>query len=260
MGRHKDQERLQEVFLPTLMDRIVAEDDESAAADCTVMNRLFVQGPDPLFLMETNRPAFRDLCHDLALDHASGHDAIASAHVVGPGILLEGSGLPEDIHEVLGIMRDHDGTLNIRELPEAWRREMLWLLLASCSECTEEGYSDDTSLIDRICAATEAAVKMSELTRDDDIEALVGDAIRTLVEFRESTEFTPDPLFGKPMTDQDHGFYIGYKLGHPCVAVDAGSLTFYGTPPTTTLEAEGVTVDKVLSPHFGIVFPRGDGK
>ena len=60
--------------------------------------------------------------------------------------------------------------------------------------------------------------------------------------------------FGKPMSDKDWGFYVGYKQGHPCVAVDAGGLTFYGTTDSTTLAAEGVTVEKELSPHFGICF------
>jgi hypothetical protein len=85
---------------------------------------------------------------------------------------------------------------------------------------------------------------------------LVRTAADTLAEFSTNTEFTPDPKFGKPMSNEDWGFYVGYKQGHPCVAVNTGGLTFYGTTDATTLAAEGVTVDKELSPHFGICFER----
>lgn len=39
-------------------------------------------------------------------------------------------------------------------------------------------------------------------------------------------------------------------------AVKQGDLTFWGTVPETSLEEQGIVVDKVLSPQFGIVFPK----
>lgn len=241
---HKDQSRLKEKFLPFFMDRIVGTSDE-AVRDCIVVNRLFVQGPDPLFLMESCPNEFRDLCRNVGLSEADGREAIEAAHWQGPAVLLDGTGL--DPH--LPWLDD------MTSLSAAHRREMLWLLLAECSNCTEDGYQSDVSLKSRIQRAASACLTLSRAVGTDPL-TLVGDACRASQRFIKTTTFTKDPNFGVPYTDQDHGFYVGYKAGYKVVAVRAGSLIFYGTGPSTTLENEGIKVDKSISPTFGIVFDR----
>lgn len=242
MAQHKDQKRVQDALIPAIMDRCLDESPE-AVRDCTVINRLLVQGPDPLFLMESCPDEFASLCAALSLDVETGRDAIESAHWTGPGCLLEGTGLPADLSD-------------FTDLPEAWRKEALWLVLASMSDCTEEGYTQET-MVRRIQRQAKAIGTLSRFAfslDSSDLAVVMFRATGSAREFIKATKFTEDPRFGKPMTDRDEGFYVAYKLGHACAAVQAGSLTFYGTTPETTLEAEGVTVDKPLSPHFGICF------
>ncbi|MDB4278655.1 hypothetical protein N9917_03555 [Deltaproteobacteria bacterium] len=240
MSQHKDQARVQSVLLPLITDKVLAEGDDAAVRDCTVVNRLFIQGADPLFIMESAPVVFARLCESLDISVEDGRKAIESAHWQGPGCLLTGTGLSADVSVE-------------SDLTDATRGEALWLVLAACSDCTEEGYTDETSLTERIRRGMSAAIKVLDILAAD---RSIAAAVESMADFIATTEFTPDPLFGKPMSDKDHGFYVGYKQGHPCVAVQAGSLTFYGTVPGTTLEAEGVTVDKVLSPQFGIVFAK----
>lgn len=90
---HKDQKRIKGALLPRVMDRVFGTDPASER-DCTILNRAFLQGPDPLFLMETCPTEFEDLCRLLALTVEEGRDAIEQAHWKGPGVLLEGTGLP----------------------------------------------------------------------------------------------------------------------------------------------------------------------
>jgi hypothetical protein len=241
MAQHKDQARVQSVLLPLVTDKVLAEDDSQAVRDCTVINRLFIQGADPLFIMEAAPVVFARLCEALGLDVDAGRKAIESAHWQGPGCLLDGTGLSGD-------------PCDLSTLSEANRTEALWLVLAACSDCTEEGYGEDTSLTERVQRGLAAALKVLDILAKP--YRVLDAANASLRDFVATTEFTPDPRFGKPMSDQDHGFYVGYKQGHTCVAVQAGSLTFYGTVPSTTLEDEGVTVDKPLSPQFGIVFAK----
>lgn len=238
---HKDQKRLQDVFLPQLVGRIASE-DPVAERECTVLNRAFTQGPDPLFLMETCPVEFSALCRSLNISEESGREAIESAHWQGPGSLLEGAGLPDPLD-------------SYEDMPEAWRLEALWLVLASMSDCIEEGYTDEITMVERLQRAMAAATTLSRFVHPDrSLFDVVCKAEASLKTFKTTTEFTPDPRFGKPMATADHGFYVGFKAGHKAVAVKSGSLTFYGTVPSTTLEEQGVTVDKVLSPHFGIIF------
>jgi len=241
---HKDQQRIQDVFVPQLMDRIVTEGDPAAERDCTILNRLLIQGPDPLYLMETCPEEFGRLCSILDVDEAAGRQAIENAHWMGPGCLLEGTGLNP---EGTGL-----------DIPEAQRLEALWLILAGCSDCTEEGYSDDTSMLARIRKANNAVMGFAEWAIPDrELSDLIDGAADQAKKFIEETPWRDDPAFGVPLADGDHAFYVGYKLGHPCVAATSGELTFYGTIPGTTLAEYGVKVDKELSPSFGIVFPKG---
>lgn len=239
---HKDQKRVMDVALPAIATRL-HDDSPEAQRDCTVLNRLLIQGPDPLYLMESTPGwMFADLCTGLELDVDVGRDAIEKAHWQGPGVLLgNGKGMPTE-----GIA---DG-----DIVTDWRREALWLVLASMSDCTEEGYSEETTLRDRIKRANAAVAKLAyHLAKGDDLWAL---ALKSLEKFNATTAFEVDAK-GIPHATEDHAFYVLYKQGYKCVAVHTdGGPIFYGTTPDSSLAAWGVEVDKELSPQFGLVFPK----
>lgn len=240
----RDQQRVLSEVVPLLT---AASGDELKQRDCTVLSRLFLQGADPLFLMEVCPEGFAYLCAALDLEPASGRDAIERAHVEGPGILLDGTGLPVDFLEE----EDKDPHFKI---PESWKREALWLLLASCSGTTEEGYAPSVSITERIlCAAKSVAaltnyIAMLEECGRDPIER----AIRIMRVYRSVSLELVD---GIPTTNTDIGFYAAYKAGYLCAAVRQGDHTFFGTVPETTLAEQGITVDVEISPSYG--FRRG---
>lgn len=233
---HKDQKRVREALLPYLMDLTLSEAPQDIR-DCTILNRALLQGPDPLFLMETCPGAFLTLCRGLRLKEDVGRDAIETAHWTGPGSLLDGQGLPQDMP--LG-----------DDIPEAWRKEALWLLLASVSDCEEGDYVPDISLMERFRRVTRAASGLVDF-------ALLGGnpmipAIQELNRLLDRTVFTPDAR-GIPVATVDAGHYVGYKLGHKVVGVRAGNKVFYGTVPGTTLAEQGIQVDVLVSPSYGFV-------
>jgi hypothetical protein len=229
---HKDQKRLEEVTLPALTARI-ASDDPQSIQDCTVLNRLFNQGPDPLFLSLVSSADFAELCWTLHLSLRSGQEAIQRAHDQGPGALLVDKGFQPGA--ALGPMNTP---------------EVLWLVLAGASNCTEAGYSEDVSMVERIRRAMAAVHRLRTIVAGG--EELVA-AAQTLREFESRTVFTTGPN-GVPTTDRDEGFYVAFRAGHKIAAVKADGLTFYGTIPGTSLDAEGIKVDKKISDQFGIVF------
>lgn len=259
---HKDQKRVQEAFLPTLMDRVLDETPE-AERDCTVVNRLFLQGPDPLFIMEANPKGFEALCEKLLLDPKAGRVAIEMAHWQGPAVLMN-----ENEDGTWGLQPWQEEELDIVDLSETERGEALWLLLASCSDCTEEEYSETITLLERIQRATRAAVRLSDLVSEAETNAedvmnfdpIWWSIFHTLSEFEQNTEFLFDDR-GIPHATEDHAFYIAYKNGHKVCAVHTHGPTFYGTVPTTSLEEQGIEVGKVISPQFGLILvedSRGD--
>lgn len=241
MELHKDQKRVQNVVLPFFMAQAV-EEHEDAVRGCILLNRLFTQGPDPLYLMDTCPAEFTRLCELVGLSFEEGREGIEEAHWFGPGCLLGADG---------GLSSDTTSHA-FSELPKAWRKEILWLLLASVSDCTEEGYSEEVSIGDRIRKATRAALNLAALIKRSP-SALLGSALATYAEFDKDTPVTMDEQ-GFPHSEGDHAFYVLYKRGFKCVAVETPSLTFWGTTPDTTLEEQGVTVNKSISPHFGLVF------
>jgi hypothetical protein len=235
---HKDQKRVKDALLPFLMDRVLAE-DAVAERDCTVLNRAFLQGPDPLFLMETCPKHFTGLCDALGLPEESGRDAIEQAHWRGPGVLLDGTGLPFDFE---------GGS----DVPRPWKREALWLVLASLSDTTEEDYKEDITLVERLQRVC-AAVAAFESTLTMFSERPVGPmevALRALARFDAACEWKHDEN-GVPICEEDAGFYIGYKKGWKIAGVHHGDKTFFGTMPSTSLKAEGVEVDVLVSPQYG---------
>ena len=240
---HKDQERVQDKLLPQIMDRIL-EDSAEARLDCTVLNRALIQGPDPLFLMTALPETFGIVCGTFGLTPEEGREAIDSAHWRGPGILLDGKGWEGRMPGV---------QIPTGELPpKAHCREALWLFLAGCSDCTESGYTGETTLVERIQRQAKAIAQFDRSTR---FESPWASADKARFEFL-SMELTLDDS-GVPHGDSDECFYVGYKQGYKMVAQDAPGMTFYGTTPDTTLAEQGITPNKEISPSFGIIF-HGD--
>jgi len=246
---HKDQTRVMEVALPAIASRI-HDDTPEGQRDCTVLNRMLVQGPDPLFIMESSPDVFADLCTALGLTVEDGMAAVESAHWQGPGCLLEGTGLPEGL----------DAVGDPSDTPKMWRLEALWLVLASMSDCTEEGYTEETALLTRIRRAVKATNALATFVAALDVGTsfsfgqVMNRAVDSLEKFVNTTEYEMDDK-GIPHATEDHSFYVLYKKGFKCVAVHTDGPIFYGTTPDTTLEECGVQVDKELSPNFGLVFP-----
>jgi len=236
---HKDQKRVQEVALPAIAGRIV-DDSPAAVRDCIVLNRLLIQGPDPLFLMEACPEEFSELCRGLGITVEDGASAIEKAHWQGPGSLLLGTGL--------GTSTDFS------DVPKEWRQEALWLILASMSDCTEEGYGEAITLVERVRKQARAIGRLSRMAFNRSLGELMFLALGSLKTFIATTKYTVDEKNIAHATE-DHAFYVLYKAGFKCVAVHtAGGPIFYGTTPDTSLAECGVTVSKQISPQFGLVF------
>ena len=80
---HRDQKQVHNILVPLLTGRCL-EETPVAERDATMLNRAFLQGPDPLFLMEACPGPFAALCFRLDLDLAAGREAIERAHWQGP--------------------------------------------------------------------------------------------------------------------------------------------------------------------------------
>ena len=245
---HKDQKAVRDRVLGLMLGRALAKDDPVAERDCTVMVRLLIQGPDPLFLMEACPEEFRICCQAVGLSVDQGRDGIERAHWHGPGVLLEGTGI-----NVGGEVP------NLKDLSLANRQELLWLILADLSVCTEEGYTDKFSLGDRLRVAAKVISTLTlfaQTVQDSSFKGLYRSIVIHLEKWQSETEFRTDlpGMEGIPFAVEDHGFYLGYKSGHSVVAVRAGNNLFIGTVPSTSLEAQGIAVDKEISPQFGIRF------
>lgn len=241
---HKDQLRALETWLPRHQAKAMS-DAPSDIRDYTVMLRLWVQGPDPLFLMETCPRLFKDLCRNLGISEANGREGIEAAHWQGPGVLLAGTGLN---------LKDPANTPHDLEDSVRLSQEALWILLARASSCTEEGYDETMPEREKIAIGQTAAIELYKLSIWDRRE-LWKTVKSELAKLTATIEFTLDER-GFPHTDKDHGFYLAYKLGFSVAAVKAGPHTFWGTTPETTLEEQGIVVDKIISPSFGIVFGK----
>jgi len=244
MTMHKDQQRLLDVLVPQIIDRTM-EDSKEALLDCTILNRALCQGPDPLFLMWTCPTEFATLCRLLELPVEDGQAGIEAAHWKGPGVFLAdgGDGLPMEG--------------NVEDGPVAMKQEALWLVLAAMSDCTEQSYSNTTTMLDRMQRVTNAAMKLATLTywleELEHPEYVFRKAQHALQNFMATAPLTINDR-GFAHGDVDHAFYCAYKQGYKVCAVKAGDKVFWGTIPSTTLAEQGITVDKILSPSFGIIF------
>ena len=244
---HKDQARVRDALLPSVFDRVYGS-DAASERDCTVLNRTFLQGPDPLFLMEACPKEFVRLCGLLGLDVAEGRDAIEQAHWRGPGILLdENMGIP------FGYL--HQSIEDMSWASKAWRREAVWLFLAGVSDTTEEDYKLEVTLLARLQRAVGAGLSMARLLDHPQITPWVA-AADTLQKFNDSTVLRVG-LVGQPAkfpwSCEDHGFYIAFKRGYKAAGVRHGDKLFIGTTPDTTLEERGLHVDVKVSESYGFV-------
>ena len=246
MSPTNDQNRMAEV-LP-----LVEGADPGSA---TMLSRMFLQGADPLFIAKMAPNGIRILAHGLGINPHEVMVAIEGAHKMGPGIFCgeEGSWYGE-----------------VEDFEPHHAAEVAWLVLASFSHDNEHGYTNQ-SAEERMALAfrhvlefnswvevlmVEASHKDINQFRQWKLRQILEFAANKLADFRGATHFEwdPDDPDSVPTTDQDVGFYIGYKEGFSCVAVKAPGMTFYGTTAPHTLEEQGVKVDKQISPTFGIVF------
>ncbi len=98
-----------------------------------------------------------------------------------------------------------------------------------------------------------AALSVHKARFVDEEHASMNDVTRNFwKKFTTGHEF--GDLDGLPVSEHDHAFWLGYKAGHKVVAVKAGTMHFIGTTPNTSLEEQGIAVDKNISPNFGIRF------
>ena len=251
---HKDGRRVAEDLLPLMAANLTTTDPVDKVMgktdDASMLVRAFLQGADPLFI-GLMVPDSIDILEEILLENAETDvevmDGIRKAHAMGPAALLSGSGWDGD-------PKTYD--------PDLHGQEVAWLILASFSRTHEGGFGRDWGLTARLrdgftqCALFEQWLgRTRDQDHDLDLDEALDYAAGCLDGYLRQVEF--EDVDGIPTTTHDIGFYIGYKKGYSCVAVKAQGMTFYGTPPSTTLEAQGVTVDKAISPSFGIVFDKG---
>ncbi len=243
---HRDQTRVRSALIPALMT-LTFSDEASAVNDCTLLNRALLQGPDPLFLMKTCPSLFAQLCSEIGLSVEDGVWAIETAHVRGPGCLLDFDNLSGGIQ------------IDSNNLPHAittsLRQEALWLILANCSETTESEYTAEVSLEKRFQAITLAAVRLDRSLNSCrngwyHNSGWYTIACSILARMSENTSFHRDEQ-GILVGDDDIAFYLGYKRGERVVGCHVGDKVFYGTIPGTTLSDENVAVETNVSPSYG---------
>ena len=243
MSQTNDQKRMAEVS-----SLIEGADPDSA----TVLSRMFLQGADPLFIAKMAPASIERLAAILEITSHEVMTAIEGAHKMGPGIFESGEE---------GGWNGHS-----RHYESRHAGEVAWLILAGCSHDTEHGWAPVVSAEERMRWAIEHVRKFDSIMAEHPTPEfgwnhrarILDIASKVLEDFRAKTEFDWDDTDPEsvPTTDVDCGFYIGYKEGFSCVAVKAPGMTFYGTPWGHTLEEEGVTVDKAISPSFGIIFDK----
>jgi len=226
---------------------------EASADDAMLFSRMFKQGPDPWAIIQVLPTIVGDLADYLVIDDERRvRSAITKAHFMGPAVLLSEDG---------GIPRS-GANMDIFEWPEAHQLEGIWLFLAECSRCVEAGYDSDTTFIERQTQLVAACLDAQRtVDTNDGLSAFM--VIRYLKDLLADFEFeaveggvVSKCLKGSP----DRGFYAGYKQGHHVVAVDDGGLRFWGTDTSITLKEAAIEVDKQISPYFGVVFHKEEGK
>ena len=125
-----------------------------------------------------------------------------------------------------------------------------WLILASAS--LDESAKADLPVTDKFKQFHQALTWLETATDEEKTEA-AGKELQKILDI----PFEDGEVGGVPMRvyTSDRGFASAYWSGEDFAAVKEGELTFVGSKEKT-LEEIGVTVDKQLSPTFGIIFPK----
>lgn len=250
-----DQKNLQSDFLPTLIN-VIGTDTEESKQMAMVMNRSCVAGIDPFLLGQLCPDDFARACYILSLTVDEGYDAILLAHQRGPGALLfNGTGIPDtatnltDIDALTGDFWSH------REL----REEALWVLMADCTSSQVEGESHD--FLFRMRETVQACVSFHRMVESLSKAYILDEVIpiiRNMTQNLTYVDMGDKAIPNVPVTDQDVGFFLLYKAGNRCCGVKSnkpGSPTFYGVNAGCgTLADYGVKCDKYLSEQFGLVY------
>jgi hypothetical protein len=183
-------------------------------------NRVMNQGSDPESIRLTDTASFKKVCEKLELSEQEGIDAIQKAHRLGPAALEDGS-----------------------------RGEALWLLTASIS--VDE--TQKISFSERLLQFADALRQLKEMA-ETDLPKLLEQAKNYKDKVLKETSPIGRTPEGIPIYDKDLGFFAAYRSGIKAAIVQAKGYDAVGTTPDTSLAEQGLTVDKQLSPNFGLRF------
>ncbi len=217
-------------------DRLINRDQENIlgkvleSADFALLaNRALNQGTDPELLRRTLPDSVYAVAKQFGLSPEQADSAIEKAHKLGPGSLAKDSS-------------------------EEW----LWLILAKHS-------ADEAKIVDD--PAKMLAASARQIVAFEQYASSEADILQDAKEYREqilknTQSIEMAPLGNEvPLYVSDLGFYAAYRSGYSVAAVRAtNGLVFYGSDGSTSLEDQKISVDKVLSPYFGIVFPKKEAE
>ncbi len=195
----------------------VLQDPEQAM----LINRLVNQGSDPESLRKVNPDAFKRIADTIGLSEEEAVKVIQKAHHLGPAVLEDGG-----------------------------RDEILWLLIASIS--ADE--SAKRNLADRLVQFGQAIERMNQMAdkTDEDLRAQALNYKTEILEKIKPISHTPN---GVPIYNKDLGFFAAYRSGIQAAIVQANDgYDAVGTTPDTTLAEQGLSIEKEISPHFGLNF------
>jgi hypothetical protein len=217
---------IESLFSRLSQDKLITRDQERVGKEIAtdpnlalITNRLMNQGSDPESLRLIDPESFNLIAEKLGLTSEQAAGAITTAHTKGPASLENESA-----------------------------EENLWLLLASISE-EHEGTGSIKERLEQFHGALTDLETFAEFDKED-LETEAG-------EFKESLLKEIKPIReedGIPVYEEDIGFFVAYRKGCKAAMVEQPEITFVGTTPDTTLEEQGLKVDKQLTPHFGLRF------
>jgi hypothetical protein len=210
-------------------DRKITRDQERISSSvlenpeyALLANRVMNQGADPESLRLIDPASFKALGEKLGLDEAVSIQAIQTAHGKGPAALADGS-----------------------------KEEALWLILASLSLDESSG----TPMAERLIHFGDSLRQLKALSQKDADELMeIAKVFRAQV--IEENQPIGKTAEGIPIYKGDFGFFSAYRSKFKAAIVQAEGYDAVGTTPDTTLEEQNLSVDKKLSPQFGLRFKK----
>jgi len=183
-------------------------------------NRILNQSADPESIRLLNPKEFKAIAEILGMTEEDAQLAIEASHKSGPAGLTDNS-----------------------------KEEDLWLLLASLSS------QNSDTLADRLMNFAKSITGMREMAKMQQEE------LKTIaVKYKQKIIDTIVPVAhtenGIPIYKDQLGFFAAYRQGFKAAMVDSGSRRMVGTTPDTSLDEQGLKVDKKLSEQFGIRMSR----